>query len=84
MIIMIKVYLDVEGMRCSMCEAHVNDAVRKVVNVKKIKSSHKKNNTIIICEDDVDESIIENAINSQGYKIISKDSHNYVKKGLFK
>lgn len=79
-----EIIYQIDGMKCSMCEAHVNDAVRKVVNVKKIKSSHKKNNTIIICEDNVDEAIIEEAINNQGYKIISKDSHNYVKKGLFK
>ena len=26
----------IDGMKCSMCEAHVNDAVRKVVKVKKV------------------------------------------------
>ena len=26
---MVKITLDVEGMACGMCEAHVNDAIRK-------------------------------------------------------
>ncbi len=32
---MIKYTLVVEGMQCSMCESHVNDAVRKAFPVKK-------------------------------------------------
>ena len=64
---MIKTTVNVEGMMCSMCEAHVNDIVRKTVKVKKIKSSHKKKETIIIMEDDnhIDEIIL--TIKSLGY-----------------
>ena len=43
-----KYILKIEGMRCSMCESHVNDAIRKKIDAKKIKSSHTKNETIII------------------------------------
>jgi copper chaperone CopZ len=64
---MIKVYLDVEGMRCSMCEAHVNDIVRKTSKVKKVKASHKKKEVLIIMEDDKDINNIISAINSLGY-----------------
>ena len=32
----------VDGMQCGMCEAHVNDAVRKALPVKKVTSSHGK------------------------------------------
>ncbi len=40
---MVKITLDVEGMACGMCEAHVNDAIRKAFAVKKVSSSfHKK------------------------------------------
>ena len=67
MIIMIKVYLDVEGMRCSMCEAHVNDIVRKTSKVKKVKASYKKKEVLIIMEDDKNINNIINAINSSGY-----------------
>lgn len=39
---MIKITLDVEGMACGMCEAHVNNAVRQNFAVKKVTSSHTK------------------------------------------
>lgn len=32
---MIKITLDIDGMVCGMCEAYINDAVRKVFTVKK-------------------------------------------------
>ena len=41
---MVKITLDIEGMACGMCEAHVNDAVRRVFPVKKVTSSHSKGN----------------------------------------
>lgn len=62
-----KIYLNVEGMKCGMCEAHVNDVVRKNFKIKKIKSSHKKNLTIITKEDTLDVDNIINSINALGY-----------------
>ena len=34
-----KYTIEVTGMMCSMCESHVNDAVRKAFPVKKVTSS---------------------------------------------
>lgn len=62
-----KIYLNVEGMMCSMCEAHVNDIIRKTTNVKKVKSNHKKNEALIIAEDDSNLDKIIEAIKSLGY-----------------
>lgn len=39
---MVKITVGVKGMQCGMCEAHVNDAVRKAFPVKKVTSSHTK------------------------------------------
>ena len=40
---MIKTTLKIEGMMCSMCEAHINDVIRKAVpGAKKVSSSHAK------------------------------------------
>ena len=52
---MVKIVLDVEGMACGMCEAHVNDAVRKAFRVRKVTSSHAKGKTEIIAEQPLDE-----------------------------
>ena len=59
----------VYGMRCGMCEAHVNDIIRKNFNVKKVKSSHLKNQTIIESKYNLDLEKIKKAIASAGYEV---------------
>ena len=39
---MIKTSLKIDGMMCSMCEAHINDVIRKAVpGAKKVSASHR-------------------------------------------
>lgn len=47
---MIKITVSIEGMACGMCEAHINDAVRRSLPIKRVTSSHAKKQTIIITE----------------------------------
>ena len=35
---MVKITVGIEGMACRMCEAHINEAVRNVFQVKKVIS----------------------------------------------
>ena len=49
---MLKITVQVDGMMCGMCEAHVNDAVRRAFPVKKVTSSHSKGQTVILTEND--------------------------------
>ena len=44
---MIQTTVEVDGMACSMCEAHINDAVRNAFPVDKVSSSHAKGKTVI-------------------------------------
>lgn len=78
-----RIILSVEGMHCGMCEAHVNDAVRRAVNVKSVRSSHAKNRVEVVCDDGVDEAAIRSAIEERGYTVSSTESSPYKKKGLF-
>ena len=39
--------VSIDGMKCGMCEAHVNDLFRRHLKLKKVKSSHLKNQTIL-------------------------------------
>lgn len=80
---MVKVTIEVKGMMCGMCESHVNDAVRKAVNVKKVTSSHAKNETVIIAEDNIDCDAAVAAIKAQGYEVGNVSSEPYEKHGLF-
>ena len=80
---MIKITLKIDGMMCGMCESHVNDAVRKAFQVKKVTSSHSKGETVILTEDDIDESALRSAIGATGYEVKAVSKGPYEKKGLF-
>ena len=80
---MLKTTLKIDGMACSMCEAHINDCVRKEFDVKKVTSSHKKGDCVIISENALDEQSLKTTIQNTGYNLISVSSEQYVKKGFF-
>ena len=39
---MIETIVKVDGMMCGMCESHINDAIRRHFQVRKVSSSHSK------------------------------------------
>ena len=80
---MTKYTLQVDGMACSMCEAHVNDAVRKAFPVKKVSSSHTKKQTVILSEQPLDEAALRSTIDSTGYTVGSISSEPCEKRGFF-
>ena len=80
---MIRTTVGVDGMMCGMCEAHVNDAVRKQFPVKKITSSHTKKQTVILSDKPLDEQALRDTIGQTGYQVTSVASEPYEKKGLF-
>lgn len=80
---MIKTTVGIEGMACQMCEAHINETIRKAFPVKKVNSSHKKKEAVILSEEALDEQAIRDAIAPTGYEVTSVQSETYVKKGLF-
>ena len=62
--------LKIDGMSCSMCESHVNDLIRNNFDVKKVKSSHKKNETLIISNNKLDEEKLKDVLHKNGYEIL--------------
>ncbi|MCH5299956.1 MAG: heavy-metal-associated domain-containing protein [Ruminococcus sp.] len=79
---MYKTTVGIYGMACSMCEAHINDVIRKEFKVKKVNSSHTNNETVIISNDEIPKQKIEEVINPTGYKVMSVSSEPYNKKGF--
>ena len=65
---MIKTTIGVEGMMCHKCEAHVNEALERDFDIKKVESFHEENKTEIISEKELDEEELKRAINIVGYK----------------
>ena len=74
---MIQTTVKVSGMACSMCEAHVNDTIRRAFPVEKVSSSHAKGETVILSKAPLDENALRAAIDATGY------TAPYEKKGLF-
>ena len=73
-----KITVKIDGMMCGMCEAHVNDAVRKAFPVKKVTSSHSKGETVILTEQDINETALRSAINATGYEVKAVDRKSVV------
>ncbi|MDD7511349.1 MAG: heavy-metal-associated domain-containing protein [Peptostreptococcaceae bacterium] len=80
---MVKITLGIDGMACSMCEAHMNDAIRNAFKVKKVTSSHKSKETVIISENDIPEESIKAIVDATGYELTSFAREPYNKKGWF-
>ena len=78
---MVKTTLKIDGMMCGMCEAHVNDTIRKVVpDAQKVKSSHIKGESTFISEQEIDEHEIIDAVAKTGYTVQSVNTEPYTKK----
>ena len=78
-----KITVGVDGMMCGHCEAHVNDAVRNALKVKKVSSSHAKKETVIIAEEGLTDEQIKSTIYATGYTVTVISREPYAKKGLF-
>lgn len=68
---MIKIVIKIDGMKCSMCQSHINDVIRNNFIVKKVKSSYKKGETVITSDKPLDKVALQNSIEKLGYKVIS-------------
>ena len=69
---MLKITLTIEGMMCPRCEARVSKAIEAAFTVKEVKSSHEKNQTVILCEaaiaEDAIRAVIPEGFTMTGYK----------------
>ena len=80
---MTKTILKIDGMMCSMCESHVNDAIRRNFKVKKVTSSHSAKETVIISEEALPEEKLKETIKDTGYQLLAVTNEPYEKRGLF-
>ena len=80
---MVKTTLKIDAMACGMCEAHVNDAIRKAFSVKKVSSSHAKGRTEIPSDLPLEEPRLKAAVEASGYCVTSIQSEPYERKGFF-
>ena len=80
---MIKTTLKIDGMMCGVCEAHINDAIRRAFRVRKVSSSHSKGETVILSDQPLDTERLKATVNATGYTFVSASVGTAEKKGLF-
>ncbi len=59
----------IKGMHCEHCKKRIEEALKKVENIQKLKIDLKSGKTIIKYTGDLDISIINNIITELGYEI---------------
>lgn len=80
---MTKTTLKIEGMMCSMCEAHVNEKLKEAFpEINKVTSSHSKGITIIISDQEYTEEELHAVLDHTGYQLVSVETEPYEKKGF--
>ena len=65
---------------CSMCESHVSEAVRKAFDVKSVKSSRRKKQTVIESETALDKDALLRCIKETGYEALGAETEEITKK----
>ena len=65
---MVKVTVNVEGMMCGHCEAHVNKAIQAAFGAEDVVSSHENGTTVFTVPEKVDEAKVEEVIKEAGYE----------------
>ncbi len=79
-----KITVKIEGMMCGMCEAHINDVIRRIYpKAKKLVVSRKRNEAAFVSDEPVDEETLRKSIAETGYTFVSYASEPYEKRGLF-
>ena len=82
---MIRITVRISGMICGMCEAHINEAIRSALPVKKVSSSRVKGETVILSDSQIDTEKLKQVIDATGYIMLSAEKteeENRRKRGI--
>ena len=70
---MVKTVLKIDGMSCSMCEAHMNEVIRNNFKVNKVSSSASAGETVIISDAELDIPWVKKQVNQALQKTYLSD-----------
>ena len=75
-----KYVLGIDGMLCGMCELHVEEAIAKVIKIKKAKASRFKKQVVVFTELNLDQEDFKKVLDQTGYRITSFERMPAIKK----
>ena len=81
---MTRTTVQVSGMVCGMCEAHVNDAIRSAFSVKKVTSSRARGETVIESDTPLNHEKLRRVISNTGYLMLSAAEEEVSKRSLIR
>ncbi len=66
-----KKIIKIEGMSCIHCSKKVEDVLKSIQNIKKVKVDLKNKEAVISFKENIDNELIKEKIETLGYKVIS-------------
>ena len=65
-----KMKINVNGMMCGHCEAHVKKALEAIEGIESAVASHEENTVTITCSKEISEELIKAAVEDAGYEFV--------------
>ena len=62
--------IEIEGMMCPRCEAHVKKALEAVEGVESASASHEENKAVVTLTADVPDEVLKSAVEAEEYKVM--------------
>lgn len=66
-----KKIINIEGMMCTHCQAHVTDALNAIQGVENAEVDYKQGVAIVTLNADVADEVLKNAVEKEGYTVLS-------------
>ena len=70
---MFQITARIDGMRCAMCESHINQLIRSAFRIRKVSSCHRKGIIEIKTDSPIDESRLKAVLDQTGYRLVSME-----------
>ncbi len=75
-----KYIIGIDGMKCGMCEVHVEETIAKDVKAKKIKANRHNKEVVVITDLELNEFYFHKILDPTGYRITSFKKEEATKK----
>jgi len=62
--------LEIEGMMCPHCSGRVKQSLETLEGVIEAEVSHESGTAVVTLEKDIDDSILKDTVEKQGYKVL--------------
>ncbi len=66
---MIKIILNVKGMVCHGCENRVENALKNIEGVKKVKANYQKESVQVTANEEISQTMLIQALENLGYEV---------------